>query len=360
MKRTLTLIAAVVLAAACCNNPYEGAIILESQGEFAVGGQVITREGEFDGHKFVGWNEQDEAGQNYRCDHAMVHYQIPVKANKLPLVYVHGFGGSGLCWEATPDGHDGLSTLMLRKRYSAYVMDLPGHGRADRTSATVTVEPVASEQFWFNVWRFGEWPGYNEGVQFATDPDYLDQFFRGCGWDLSGGNVGLQIAAVSALGDKIGDHIQLHHSAGAVPGWFAAASGEHVKAVVSYEPGACVFPESEMPEPIPGLTGGTAGIPIPMEQFMRLTQIPIVLYFGDYIPADVNDVSDKLGNENWRVRLAMSRKFVDCVNAHGGNAQLVILPEIGIYGNTHMLMQDLNNDVLADLLDKWITQNKLK
>ena len=57
-----------------------------------------------------------------------------------------------------------------------------------------------------------------------------------------------------------------------------------VKAVVSYEPGGFVFPEDEVPERIDGLTGGVAGTPVSMEQFKRLTEIPIVLYFGDYIP----------------------------------------------------------------------------
>ena len=55
----------------------------------------------------------------------------------------------------------------------------------------------------------------------------------------------------------------------------------------------------------------------------------------------------------------MARKFVETVNRHGGNATLVELPKIGIYGNTHFLMQDLNNEQLADLLDLWLKSNNL-
>lgn len=124
-----------------------------------------------------------------------------------------------------------------------------------------------------------------------------------------------------------------------------------MKAVVSYEPGGFVFPDGEVPERIDGLTGGVAGTPVPMEQFRRLTEIPIVLYFGDYIP---ETPSQNLGDENWRVRLQMARKFVETINRNGGNATLVELPKIGIYGNTHFLMQDLNNDELARLLDEWL------
>lgn len=45
-------------------------------------------------------------------------------------------------------------------------------------------------------------------------------------------------------------------------------------------------------------------------------------------------------------------KFVD-------RATLVELPKIGIHGNTHFLMQDLNNAQLADLLDDWLRSNGL-
>lgn len=37
---------------------------------------------------------------------------------------------------------------------------------------------------------------------------------------------------------------------------------------------------------------------------------------------------------------------------------MIELPKIGIYGNTHFLMQDLNNDRLSQLLDEWLKSNK--
>lgn len=133
-------------------------IILQKQGHFSVGGKTILHEGAYDNSKFVGWATQEEKGQSYRADHAFVHFQMPVESKKFPLVFIHGYGGSGVCWEMTPDGRDGFSTLMLRKHYSTYVMDLPGRGRAGRTSATITVKPVADEMFWFDIWRIGVWP----------------------------------------------------------------------------------------------------------------------------------------------------------------------------------------------------------
>lgn len=43
-----------------------------------------------------------------------------------------------------------------------------------------------------------------------------------------------------------------------------------------------------------------------------------------------------------------------------GKATPVELPKLGITGNTHFLMQDLNNGVIADLFDKWLKENNLK
>ena len=88
----------------------------------------------------------------------------------------------------------------------------------------------------------------------------------------------------------------------------------------------------------------------------KLTKIPIVLYFGDYIP---EKATNKLGGENWRVRLQMGRKFVEVINRHGGNATLIELPKIGIRGNTHFMMSDLNNIEIANLLTEWLHDNKL-
>lgn len=330
-------------------------ITIACQGNFSVGGKTLQREGTYDNSKFVGWSTQVETGQSARVDHAFVNFQIPAKVSGLPLVFVHGYGGSGVCWEMTPDGREGFSTLMLRHGYPTYVMDLPGRGRAGRTSATVQVKPLADEMFWFDIWRIGIWPKYNKGVQFKTDSAYLSQFFRQMTPDLSDHTQ--DIPAINALADRIGASVLVTHSAGGFPGWMAAMQNRNVKAVAAYEPGVYVFPEGEVPAKIDGLTGGSEGIPVPKEQFKRLTQIPIVMYFGDYIP---ETPSKNLGDENWRVRLQMGRKFVECVNRHGGNATLVHLPTLGIHGNTHFLMQDLNNDVLADIFAKWLNQNHLE
>lgn len=351
MNKLTASLLAVLMTAACSDND----IKIAKQGSFAVGGTTIQRNGTYDNSKFVGWAEQIETGQSYHGDHAFVNYQIPAKANRYPLVFIHGYGGSGVCWEMTPDNRDGFSTLMLRKKYPTYVMDLPGRGRAGRTTAENHTKPVADEMFWFDIWRIGLWPNYNEGVQFSKDKEYMAQFFREMTPDLSDHKQ--DITAINALADKIGGNVLVTHSAGGYPGWVVAMQNSNIKGVAAFEPGGYVFPKGEAPEPMPSLTGTLSGVEVSAEEFKKLTEIPIVIYFGDYIP---EEPSKNLGDENWRVRLAMARKFVETINKHSGNATLVELPKLGIKGNTHFLMQDLNNDVIADLFDKWLKENKLK
>jgi hypothetical protein len=138
----------------------------------------------------------------------------------------------------------------------------------------------------------------------------------------------------------------------------AAVETNKISAVVSYEPGNYLFLEGEVPEPLPGRTGTLQGVGVPMEVFMKLTQIPIAIYFGDYIP-EADYFSDDSGAENWRVRLELGRRFVEAVNRHGGDATLVELPKIGINGNTHFLFAELNNVELAEHLSAWMNKKGL-
>lgn len=66
---------------------------------------------------------------------------------------------------------------------------------------------------------------------------------------------------------------------------------------------------------------------VPLEDFMKLTRIPIVIYYGDCI-ADAP--TGEWHADNWRVRREMARKFADAVNRRGGDAQVVSLLDLGI------------------------------
>ncbi|WP_160567940.1 MULTISPECIES: hypothetical protein [unclassified Apibacter] len=47
------------------------------------------------------------------------------------------------------------------------------------------------------------------------------------------------------------------------------------------------------------------------------------------------------------------------VNESGGDVTVIHLPDIGINGNTHFIMSDLNNVEIADHIQKWLKEKKL-
>jgi len=160
------------------------------------------------------------------------------------------------------------------------------------------------------------------------------------------------------LFSKIGPAVLLTHSASGVLGWITATKSDNVKAVYAYEPITQVFPAGQVPDPVPsGPLGPITGTPIPLADFMKLTKIPIEVIWGDNFPTANQSPSIYPDIEIWQGRIIMAQKFVDLVNSMGGNARLIHLPDIGIFGNTHFAMSDLNNIQIADLLSRFLHEN---
>lgn len=333
-------------------NPVKpGALIITGQGSFAVGGTVVRNPGTFDPIELT------PEGQTLHGDHAFVFYQVPENARKLPLVFWHGFGQSSRTWESTPDGREGYQTLFLRRGYAVYLLDQPRRGKAGRSTQPVALDPVTDEQRWFNIFRVGIWPDYFPGVQFPRDAESLNQYFRQMTPDTGPIDIDVNSDAVSALFDKIGAGILVTHSHSGGMGWQTVIKSRTIRAVISYEPGSgFIFPEGEVPEPKPSSSGALEAIGVPLTDFIRLTRIPIVIYYGDYIP---EEPIENPGQDGWRVRLEMAREWVATVNRHGGDATVVHLPEIGIKGNTHFPFSDLNNLKIADLMSAWLVEKGL-
>jgi hypothetical protein len=87
------------------------------------------------------------------------------------------------------------------------------------------------------------------------------------------------------------------------------------------------------------------------EQVSSLAKIPALVVFGDHL-GDVPSMP-----KMWPERLEGCQKFVDQLNAAGGDATMMHLPKYGQLGNSHMLMQDKNSNQVADLILKWIDEH---
>lgn len=349
------LVPASIMTGLCgCATSHNGTaapMIVQEQGSFAVGGSVITNSGTFDPVK------RTPEGQTFHGDHAYVFYQIPEKAHKLPLVLWHGYGQFSKTWESTPDGREGYQNIFLRRGFGVYILDQPRRGNAGRTMQPVTIAPAPDEQKWFNVFRIGMWPDYFPGVEFPQDRSSLDQYFRQMTPDTGPIDIDVNSDAVAALFEQIGPGILVTHSHSGGMGWATVIKSPNIRGVVSYEPGSnFIFPEGEVPAPMESSAGSLSAAGAPLSDFMALTKIPIVIYYGDYIP---ESPSDNPGQDGWRVRLAMARLWADAVNRHGGDVTIVHLPEIGIHGNTHFPFSDLNNLEIADLMSDWLKEQGL-
>ena len=321
-------------------------LIIAKQGMFSAGGIVLKSEGVFNSEDQF---EETGAGQTSHADHANVFYQIPAEETGLPIVFLHGYGQSRMGWMTTPDGREGWSNLFLRKGHSVYLIDQPRRGEAGQTSVSGIISEKTLDQRWYVNFRMGRWENdkavLNKNSQFPDDEYSIDQFFRQMtpdtgmksdrGLDFNKEVVAKALAAtIDEVYKRTGKKsIIISHSQGGSPGWLAPVYTKNIKAIVAIEPG-----------------GPAAENSIEYKELLS-QKIPIAFYFGDYIEnGDLKILSTSI----WKERLEKCKNFVKNYNDEGGNSVLFELPKEGIFGNDHFIFQNLNNDIVADHVEKWI------
>lgn len=330
----------------------EGALVIAEQGIFSAGGIVVESEGTFNPEDQ--W-EETGAGQTAHVDHANVLYQLPVEQTGLPMVFLHGYGQSRMGWMTTPDGREGWSNMFLRNGHGVFLVDEPRRGEAGSTSVSGDISTKTLEQRWYTQFRIGRWEDgksvTNEGSQFPNDDESVNQFFRqmtpdtgmasDMGGDFDNDMVAQALAAaVDAVYERTGENsIVVTHSQGGDPGWTAAKYTDHIAAIIAIEP------------------GGAPGADTEDFQAVLSKNIPVTMYFGDYI--DNGDPAIQ-ATMMWQMMRQACYDFEEACNAQGGNCTVIDLPEEGITGNDHFMFQDLNNDVIAEHIENWIQQNAAK
>jgi hypothetical protein len=364
VRSGLTRAAAVAMVSACSTIVLAPRLALLAQGKPE--SLIITEQG---GRPFGGRVVGEPATGSLHCDHGYVEWQIPANPRRTPIVMVHA--SSTKTWDTTFDGRDGFRNIFLRRGYRVYMTDLPRTGRAGQGCAPTTYTPRAdNDQASFTTWRLGLWlpgtaePQFYPGVQFPRTREALNEFLRIQYPEFNAPeNEQIETDALAQLLNEVGRSVVLTHSSTGIRGWITGTKTSNVAAIVSYEPGNAVFPEGEVPPPIRRVDGMMlpAGEVIPMADFMKLTKFPIEIVWGDYIPArpDPVNVGPRLTLDARRVNVERAKLMVAAINRHGGRATNIMLPEMGITGNTHFPMMDLNNVRIADLLSSFLATHKL-
>lgn len=326
MPLTAVLCVSLLSACAAINNT-STSIVIEKQGSFAVGGNIFG----------------DPSTASQHCDHGVVDYQIPPGARSVNLLMWHS--ASAAAWKNRWDGGEGFQSIFVRRGFPVYIWDGPRVGRANWGCAEYSYAPAAGlDQQNFAAWRLGStYMQFFDGVQFpVNDPQAWNQATRARYQEFDTlANAQLEAEAAAQLADQIGPTVALTNSAGGLRALLAALHSDNIKGIVAYENVGYVFPEGEGP-------GGPAGpfgpAEVSLELFRKLTLIPIQIVWGDNL-----DKTDRFNSA-----LTQSKLFVELINKYGGNAEVLMLPDAGLHGNTHLPFTDMNNDKVADLLSDFL------
>lgn len=259
---------------------------------------------------------------------------------RVPMLLWHGGGLAGTTFETKPDGQPGWESYFLHAGYDVYVSDAVERGRASwaRYPEIFKSEPFfrPKKEGW-ELFRIGDTDSY------ATDPAQrkalpgtqfpvaaFDQFAKQAIPRWGTNDVATQ-AAYDAYVDKVCPCVIVVHSQGGNFAFNSAAKyPDKVKALVAVE---------------------TSGSPNPDTfDFSRVKGVPMLWVWGDNL--------DKF--PFWGRIVSQQERFRANLLRAGGVGDRFLLPELGIKGNSHMLMMDRNSDQIAALIDQWLERQGIK
>jgi len=318
--------------------PNSGPIALREMGSFHIGGRHIEVSGRpVRDMLFTAGGVPVTLDPNgkYQVEQMYAQYfLVQQRRGKLPLMLWHGGGLTGVTYETKPDGTPGWLNYFLRQGWDIYLSDAVERGRSGWTD-TFEGDPVflPLHDSWerFRVGPIGSWNDDSAkrapypGVQFPIEA--YEQFMKQ-GVPRWVTTDDATIAAYVALVDKVGPCAVLVHSQGCAFAFkVAEARPDKVTALVAVEPSG---------------TGRE-------ENVAALRDVPIAVIYGD----------NAKDHPRWgQIRRNVS-DYVDAIRKAGGSVDLIDLPDIGIKGNTHVVMMDRNSDEVAGVIQKWLERKGL-
>jgi len=375
MKPITSFVAALVFsvaAATAAQAAGEPPLVLAKEGYFYVGGHPVT----VDGQHFL-------QGQMY------VEYRVPAKrTHPYPVIMVHGGTMSGINYTGTPDGREGWAQYFVRRGYAVYVVDQPGRARSsynEKVYGTYSMPETEgalkrfTEQEKYRLWPQAhlhtQWPGSGGADDPAVQELQMSQLPAIADFTKQ---QSLNRDALVALLDRIGPSILLVHSQAGAFGWpVADARPDKVKAIPAIEPNGPPFYDVQFtgaPDYFKqgklALTYGITAVPLtydppvkdpselapvqeaqadapekvrcwlqptPARQLPNLAKMPILVLTAEasyHAPYD--------------------HCTVKYLQQAGVKPSVIRLADVGIHGNSHVMMLEKNNQQIAGVIVGWL------
>lgn len=317
-------------------------LVLKAAGSFFVGGQPEAQSRSEMGAFFPEGNVS--VNQMY------VNFMMPAKPrDSTCFVFIHGIALSGKTYETTPDGRMGWNEFFVRRGYSVYVVDQVGIGRSgfnqkqynrvrnketDADKQPLIIR-ISDENVAVN-FRIRDSAG-NAMAESKFPLKALDEFSRQS-IPFTAGTVPApnpNFSNLANLAAQLKQTVVVSHSqSGSFPIHAALFNPEGIKAIIMVEP------------------GGT-GAGFTDEQINKIKNIPVLLVYGDNL-----DIDTGVPGHSWKSAYEGWNGFIKRLQAVGGIAHTMFLPDLGIKGNSHMLMMDTNNLQIADMILEWLATHK--
>lgn len=334
----LALIFQMTLLAACggtSSGSDSGTLQLADMGSFHIGGRDVTISGQPPRDLALspgGITVRIDPNGTFAVEQAYVQYFIPAdRRSIMPILFMHGGGMTGVAFETTPDGREGWLNYFLRRGWPVYNADAVERGRAGWSQTFEGVPIFLAKNEPFERFRIGNGSGSYAardvlpGSQFPVGA--YDNFVRQFVPRWTTTDAAAVAAYVTAI-DKICPCAIIAHSQGGQLAFRAAEERpDKIRAIVAIEPAG-------------------VGDPGTVE---KLKGIPVLAVYGDYIDQD----------PRWPMIKGSGLRYFDALRAAGGFVSIIDLPQMGITGNSHMMMMDRNNAEIADIINKWLADRGL-
>jgi pimeloyl-ACP methyl ester carboxylesterase len=336
--RALLLTLTLCLGASSALADGKEPIALRDMGSFHVGGVLLEVSGQpIKEIVFTpgGVPAKVDPNGTYQVEQMYAQYfLVQNRKGKLPLLLWHGGGLSGVTYETKPDGNPGWLNYFLRKGWDVYISDAMERGRSGWTN-TFKGEPVFLPlgDPWerFRIGPAGSWNidkakrTTYAGTQFPIEA--YEQFMKQGvpRWTTTDAQI---IAAYVELVDKVCPCIVLVHSQSGSFGFkVLEARPDKVKALIAVEP----------------TLGGDKN------KIDQVKTTPVIMIYGD----------NAKDHPRWSKIRQGGVDYAAAFKAAGGSVDVVDLPDVGLKGNSHMIMMDKNSDQVADLIQKWLVAKGL-